>query len=91
MPKGLRRKCTICAHNQRGRIDYLLVTSGGSHGGGDRVTMLEFLNACAGRSPPPITSPEETMRGLVFALAAERARKDEAVVQLQSSDFDLVS
>ena len=63
----------------------------GSHGGGDRVTMLEFLNACAGRSPPPITSPEETIRGLVFALAAERARKSETVVQLQSSDFDLVS
>lgn len=63
----------------------------GSHGGGDRVTMLEFLNACAGRSPAPITSPEETMRGLVFALAAERARKSETVVQLQSPDFDLAS
>jgi hypothetical protein len=24
----------------------------GGHGGGDRVTMLEFLNACASREPP---------------------------------------
>ena len=62
----------------------------GSHGGGDRVTMLEFLNACAGRAPAPIVSAEETLRGLVFALAAEQARKGQVVVHLETRDFDLV-
>jgi hypothetical protein len=42
MPKGLRRKCTICAHDQRGRLDYLLVTTGGSHGGGRRALAQKF-------------------------------------------------
>ncbi|WP_422003177.1 Gfo/Idh/MocA family protein [Reyranella sp.] len=65
--------------------------SHGSHGGGDRVTMLEFLNACVGRSPAPIVSVEEALRGLVFALAAERARTGEKVVRLEASDFALVS
>jgi len=57
------------------------------HGGGDQVTMHEFLDACAGRSQPPIESHEETMRGLVFALAAERARKQARLVQLGTRDF----
>jgi hypothetical protein len=42
MPKGLRRQCTICAHPERGRIDYLLVTNGGSHGGGRRALAQKF-------------------------------------------------
>ncbi|OYZ94497.1 MAG: hypothetical protein B7Y08_11515 [Rhodospirillales bacterium 24-66-33] len=61
--------------------------SQGGHGGGDRVTMLEFLNACAGRAQAPVTSPEEAMRGLAFALAAERARREEVVVRLNEGDF----
>jgi predicted dehydrogenase len=65
--------------------------SQGGHGGGDRVTMLEFLNACAGRSPSPIVSSEDAIRGLIFALAAERARKEEIVVQLGRRDFALAS
>lgn len=63
----------------------------GGHGGGDRVTMVEFLNACAGRSAPPVTSPEDAMRGLLFALAAEQARKGDRVVQLERGAFDLVA
>lgn len=42
MPKGLRRQCTICVHDHRGRIDYLLVTTGGSHGGGRRALAQKF-------------------------------------------------
>lgn len=49
--------------------------------------MLGFLNACAGRAQAPVTSPEEAMRGLVFALAAERARREEVVVRLAEVDF----
>jgi hypothetical protein len=50
--------------------------------------MFDFLDACAGRSPPPITSSQETMRGLIFALAAEQARKQGVVVTLQDASFD---
>ena len=46
----------------------------GGHGGGDSITMLEFLDACVGRAPPPISNPGEAMRGLCFALAAEQSR-----------------
>ncbi len=63
----------------------------GSHGGGDRVTMQAFMNACAGRGPPPVTSSEEALRGLVFALAAEKARKGELLVRLERQDFELVA
>lgn len=59
----------------------------GGHGGGDRVTMLELLNACAGRAPPPVVDGQEAIRGLVFALAAERARREEIVVRLDGGDF----
>ena len=63
--------------------------SRGGHGGGDRVTMLDFLNACTGRAPPPVVDSEEAIRGLVFALAAERARRKEIVVRLDDGDFAL--
>jgi len=43
--------------------------------------MLEFLDACVGRAPPPISGPEEAMRGLCFALAAERSRRSGTVVR----------
>jgi predicted dehydrogenase len=65
--------------------------SRGGHGGGDRVTMLEFLNACVGRAPAPVTDAQEAIRGLIFALAAERARLEEVVVRLDESDFALSS
>src|SRR6516225_9448296 len=42
MPKGLRRQCTICANPERGRIDYLLVCSAGSHGAGRRALAKKF-------------------------------------------------
>ncbi len=64
-------------------------TSRGGHGGGDRITMLEFLNACTGHSPPPIRNAEEALRGLIFALAAEKARKGETTVRLDEADFAL--
>lgn len=63
--------------------------SRGGHGGGDRITMLEFLNACAGRAPAPVVDAQEAIRGLVFALAAERARREEIVVKLDQGDFAL--
>jgi predicted dehydrogenase len=59
----------------------------GGHGGGDRAAMTHFLRACAGMSPPPISTREDAMRGLLFALAAEQARKREAVVRLEDTDF----
>jgi predicted dehydrogenase len=72
-------------------IEPLVWTAGsgtrGGHGGGDRVTMVDFLNACAGRSPMPVSDPEEAMRGLIFALAAEQARKNGSVVTLGPGDF----
>lgn len=63
--------------------------SRGGHGGGDRVTMLDFLNACAGYTSSPVTDPRDAIRGLVFALAAERARREVAVVRLGEGDFAL--
>ncbi|MGD9880575.1 MAG: Gfo/Idh/MocA family oxidoreductase [Reyranella sp.] len=59
----------------------------GGHGGGDRITMIEFLNACAGRAPAPVVDAQEAIRGLIFALAAERARREEIVVRLEPGDF----
>lgn len=59
----------------------------GGHGGGDSITMLEFLDACVGRAPPPISGPEEAMRGLCFALAAEQSRMSGTVVRLDPSCF----
>lgn len=65
-------------------------SSRGGHGGGDRVTMLDFLNACAGRALPPVIDPEEAIRGLIFALAAEQARREDRVVRLGQEDFDML-
>jgi hypothetical protein len=36
------RRCTICSHVQRGRIDYLLVASAGQHGSGLRALSEKF-------------------------------------------------
>jgi len=63
--------------------------SRGGHGGGDRITMRAFLNACAGRAPAPVVDAQEAIRGLIFALAAERARREEIVVKLDQGDFAL--
>jgi len=54
----------------------------GGHGGGDRVTMLDFLDACAGRAPPPVIDTQDALRGLIFALAAERSRLEGIVLKL---------
>lgn len=61
----------------------------GSHGGGDSATVIRFLNACAGRAGPPIKKVSDAMAGLVFALAAERARTSGNVVRLSAQDFQL--
>lgn len=61
------------------------------HGGGDFITMFEFLDACVGRSPPRIEDYGETASGLVFAIAAENARKTGKIVRLQESDFSMES
>ena len=60
----------------------------GSHGGGDRITVLEFLNACTGRSPSPIENAEDAITGLAFALAAERARKTKSAVRFDPRRAD---
>lgn len=75
-----RRKPVVWSADGRSR---------GAHGGGDRIAMLEFLNACAGRAPSPVADAEEALRGLIFALAAERARCEEVVVRLDERDFAL--
>jgi predicted dehydrogenase len=59
------------------------------HGGGDRSTVTTLLNACVGRAPPPIKNVSSALAGLVFAVAAERARTARAVVTLRDQDFGL--
>lgn len=59
------------------------------HGGGDTVSVINFLNACLGRSPPPIKSVSEALGGLTFALAADNARKSHTVITLGEEDFQL--
>lgn len=58
-----------------------------SHGGGDAVTMSRFLDACAGRGEAPVKSRRDALRGLAFAIAAEQARKEGRVVELNAGDF----
>jgi hypothetical protein len=44
-PKGKwagGRACSVCRHEQRGRIDYLIVTGAGEHGGGRRALAEKF-------------------------------------------------
>lgn len=59
------------------------------HGGGDIVTLIGFLDACLGRTAPPISSVDDALQGLVFAFAAERARKSGTVVHLADPLWDL--
>ena len=59
------------------------------HGGGDGRSVTAFLNACLGRSAPPIRSVSDALAGLVFALSAEAARKSRSVVTLCPGDFEL--
>jgi predicted dehydrogenase len=61
----------------------------GGHQGGDRRMMRSFLDACLGRSPSESGTPEEIMAGLMFAVAAEEARRSDGVVRLAASDFSL--
>jgi predicted dehydrogenase len=69
------------------QLEWSTATSRDGHGGGDRGIMVQFLNACAGRAPPPVTSASEALSGLVFALAAEEARLTHSVVTLGHRDF----
>ena len=50
----------------------------GGHGGGDTRILRDFLDACLGRCEPELRTAEDAMRGLVFALAAEKARLSES-------------
>lgn len=59
------------------------------HGGGDSITMFAFLDACVGRSPPRSENYRETASGLVFAIAAENARRTGKIVKLHDSDFSM--
>ena len=58
------------------------VPSGG-HRGGDAGALRTFLDACAGRAAPEVTDPADALRGLVFALAAEEARRRGQVVAVR--------
>jgi len=53
--------------------------------------MHELLTACASRTPPLIGTPEEVIAGLIFATAAEQARKTGTVVALHDADFKVVA
>ncbi|MDP2377510.1 hypothetical protein [Reyranella sp.] len=61
----------------------------GGHGGGDISTVTSFLNACVGRSPPPIKNVQDALAGLVFAASAERSRTSYQMVALSDEDFQL--
>jgi len=39
---GIGRKCQVCTHEQRGRIDYLIVTGGSAHGTGRLAIAKKF-------------------------------------------------
>jgi hypothetical protein len=41
-PQGGGRKCQICAHEHRGRIDYLIVTGGARRGSGRRALAEKY-------------------------------------------------
>jgi predicted dehydrogenase len=55
----------------------------GGHRGGDAGALRVFLDACAGRAPPEVTDPADALRGLVFALAAEKSRRRGRVVRVR--------
>ena len=40
--KNTRRPCTVCTHEQRGRIDFLIVTADGRNGTGRRALAKKF-------------------------------------------------
>ena len=61
----------------------------GGHGGGDMASVTSFLDACVGRSPPPVRSVEDALAGLAFATAAERSRLGQQMVTLADEDFQV--
>lgn len=77
------------ADAERDPLQWSVDAAIGSHGGGDALTVINFLDACLKRSPPPIKSIPGALAGLVFALAAEEARKTHSVVTLKNDDFEL--
>ena len=63
----------------------------GGHGGGDLSAVTSFLDACIGRSPPPVKHVQDALAGLVFATSAERSRTSHQMVALTDEDFQLDS
>ena len=58
-------------------------TAMGGHGGGDRGVVDAFLQAVASGSPESILSnPAETLESHLIAFAAERSRRQRAIVEL---------
>jgi predicted dehydrogenase len=57
------------------------------HGGGDVSSVISFLNACVGRSSPPIKTVEDALGGLVFAASAEQSRISHQMVTVEDTDF----
>jgi len=47
----------------------------GGHGGGDERALRGFLDACLDRPSPDLIDVKDALRGLMFAFAAEEARK----------------
>lgn len=56
----------------------------GPHGGGDVRLVQEFLDVCLGRQPPPLSTPEDALSGLVFAFAAELSRTTGRIIDSNS-------
>ena len=59
------------------------------HGGGDMASVTSFLDACVGRSPPPIRNVQDALSSLAFATAAERSRLGQRMVTLADWDFQV--
>ncbi len=54
------------------------------HGGGDEGCLRAFLEACLGRAAPELRTAADALRGLVFALAAEEARRRGVMVEVEA-------
>jgi hypothetical protein len=70
-------------------IDTAPIGSGlasGGHGGGDEGLLLAFVGAVATGDPAAIdTTPGEILESHLMAFAAERARRDGRVVELEAT------
>lgn len=55
------------------------------HGGADEGALRAFLEACLGRVAPQPMTPDDALRGLVFALAAEDSRRRSVAVEVDEA------